>query len=150
MQQQLEQLIRSTVASLGFDLWGCEFRSGGQGALLCVYVDGEHGVTADNCTAIARQLRAVLAVESSLGDQTALEVSSPGIERRLYALSHYQRYVGHQIKFSLVRAKDHQRNFEGEIKQVNQDDDTVELLVAQETWLMALHDIEKARLVVEF
>ena len=152
MQVELEQLVRSTVDSLGFELWGCEFRTrGGGDSLLCLYIDSPNGITSENCTMIARQVRAVLAVESSLGDKVSLEVSSPGIQRRLYCLDHYQRYVGHRIKLCLMRAKNNQRKFEAEIKQVDIKTETIMLQVADdEPWQLVLRDIEKANLLIEY
>ena len=151
MQPAIDQLIDDTVSAMGFELWGCAFRHApGQGVLLCVYVDGASGVTSDNCSEIARQLRAVLAVESTLADPVSLEVSSPGIERQLYKLSHYERYVGHRVKFRLVKAKNNQRRYEGEIQRVDKQGKTVVICVNEEPWTLVLEEIDKAHLVVEF
>jgi len=150
VQQQLQTLIQGTVESLGYELWGYEFRSQPGGPLLCVFVEKDTGVLVDDCSRINRQLRAVLEVETSMGDQLTLEISSPGIERSLYRLSHYQRYLGEKIKLRLARARDNCRNFNGVIEDIDEESQAIVLSTEQETLKIALSEIEKARLLVEF
>ena len=150
MQQQLQKLIQSTVESLGYELWGYEFRSQTGGPLLCVFVEKDTGVLVDDCSRINRQLRAVLEVETSLGDQLTLEISSPGIERSLYRLSHYQRYVGEKVKVRLSKAHNQCRNFIGIIEKADESSQTVVVATEIERLSLTLSEIEKARLIVEF
>ena len=149
VQDKLQGILKSTVASIGYELWGYEFRSQSGGPLLCVFVEKDTGVLVDDCSRINRQLRAVLEVETNLGDQLTLEVSSPGIERTLYCLSHYQRYLGHRVKVRLARARDNCRNFIGVIEDIDEEEKVV-IATEQETLHIALPEIEKARLLVEF
>ena len=135
---------------MGYELWGCEFRSQAGGPLLCVFIERDSGVVIEDCSRINRQLRAVLAVESSNSDQLTLEVSSPGIERSLYCLSHYQRYLGEKVKVRLSKAHNQCRNFIGIIEKADESTQTVVVATEIERLSLMLSEIEKARLIVEF
>ena len=47
--QEIEALLRPTIEALGFELWGLEYLSRGRHSTLRLYIDGEHGVTVDDC-----------------------------------------------------------------------------------------------------
>jgi ribosome maturation factor RimP len=81
------------------------------------------GVTLDDCTKVSRDLSTVLDVhEELLPTKYALEVSSPGLDRPLTKLSHYQRFVGREVKLELDSPLDGRRRFNGEILSVEGED----------------------------
>ncbi|VEI45704.1 ribosome maturation protein RimP [Actinobacillus equuli] len=59
-----------------------------------LYIDKEGGVTIDDCSDVSRQVSAILDVEDPIADKYNLEVSSPGLDRPLFTLAHYQRLSG--------------------------------------------------------
>ena len=81
-----------------------------------VYVDSENGVNIDDCSKISSQIGAVFDVEDPLSGAYLLEVSSPGLDRPLFKLDHYKRFVGRSLKLRLRAAYAGQRNFKGQNK----------------------------------
>lgn len=146
---ELDSLLDSTITSLGFDYVGAEFFSQPSGALIRVYVekmDGHIGI--DECADISRQLKSILTVEQIAGGDFTLEVSSPGLERRLFRPGHYVRFVGHNAKILLHHLHNGQRNFVGVIEAADENQLTLNIAGQSLTFLMS--DISKGRLIVEF
>jgi len=146
MVEQLQRIITPAVEAMGFELYGCEFHTHANRNVLIVFVDGPKGVTLDDCTRISRQIGAVLDVEDPIGSRYELEVSSPGIDRPLFSVLHFQRVVGQKIKIRLRRPQNNQRNFVGILKAMV--DNQVTLLLEDGKELGALFaEIEKAKLI---
>ena len=142
---QVQALIAPTVETAGLELYGCEFHPSTQGARLVVYIDHVNGVTLDDCAKISRQLGALLDVEDPISGRYELEVSSPGLDRPLLSLPHYERVLGERIKIRLSRARNNQRNFVGVLKAVAGEE--IRLLLTDNSELVvSFGDIEKANL----
>ena len=118
---KLTQIITPAVASLGYELWGCEYVVQANKAMLRVYLDSDDGITVDDCGRASRQINAALDVEDPISGAYDLEVSSPGLERPLFSLEQYQRYVGHKVKVKLHVPLDDRRHFSGVIVSVSDD-----------------------------
>ena len=103
------------MRSAGLELWGLEYLPRRQVPLLRVFLDVEGGVTIDDCEQISRQLSGVLEVEDILPGNCQLEVSSPGIDRPLYELAQYQRFVGAVLRMRLHAPIAGRRNFKGRL-----------------------------------
>ncbi len=113
-----------------------------------VFIDSPQGVTVEDCTAVSRQISAILDVENPIHGQYDLEVSSPGLDRPLVTPAHYQRFLGKRARIKLRQPLDGRRNFAGELLAI--EDDTVTIMVDGETFALVLSNIEKANLVPEF
>ncbi len=134
---------------MGYELVGVEHRpQGGGSELLRVYIDKPAGIGLEDCTAVSHQLSGVLDVEDPIAGEYALEVSSPGLDRPLFDLAHFEHFAGSQAKVKLNRALDGRRNFRGQLVGVEGDD--VLMLVDGETYRLPFGQIDSARLVPEF
>ena len=146
-KNHLQEIIGPAVSLLGFEFVGCEVIQG-KGRLLRVYIDGPNGVSITDCANASRQISAVLDVEDPFQGQYELEVSSPGLDRPLYTLEHYQRFIGQQLRIRVHTAQNGRRNFQGILEAVNADVVTVK--GEGEIWQLPLNDIEKANLIPQF
>ena len=89
--------------------------------MLRLYIDKESGITLDDCERVSHQVSGVLDVEDPIGGQYDLEVSSPGIDRPLFELEHYARFVGEDVKVRLDVPVDGSRSLVGKIATVEDD-----------------------------
>ena len=114
--EQIQALLAPTVASLGLELLGVEFVPSGHSALLRLYIDapGRH-VGIEDCEAASREVSALLDVEDPIESEYTLEVSSPGIDRPLFTVEQFARYIGEQAKLTLRLPQDGRRRFSGRI-----------------------------------
>lgn len=149
MGQQLQDILASAVEALGYELVGCELHGQQGRSLLRVYVEGPEGasVTLDDCAKISRQISAVLDVADPIRGRYLLEVSSPGLERPLFTADHYRRFIGHRVKLRLRVPREGQRNFNGIIEAVK--DDQITFQLDEATLELHLSEIDKAKLVLK-
>lgn len=147
IEQQLTDIIQEPVNALGFELVGIEYIRG-RYAILRVYIDSENGISVDDCADVSRQISAVLDVEDPIKDAYNLEVSSPGMERPLFTLEHYQRFVGEEITVSLRIPVANRRRWQGKIKSI--DNEMIILTVDDNDETFAFSNIQKANIVPNF
>jgi ribosome maturation factor RimP len=147
---QLEELIRPVVEGLGFEFWGMEYLAKGKDSVLRIFIDtdAEKGIDVEDCAQVSRQVSAILDVEDPISGEYNLEVSSPGMDRPLYELSQYQRFIGSVVALRLRVPFDGRRKFKGQLTGVEGDE--VVLLVDNEEYLLPIELIEKANIVPQF
>ena len=143
-------LINPVIEDMGYELLGVEYVASGKHSILRLYIDSENGIGVDDCEAVSRQVSAIMDVEDPITGQYSLEVSSPGIERPLFTLAHYQRFLGHDISLRLFRPIEGKRNFTGSIGSVGETNNTIELVTELGPVTVDIGLIEKANLIAHF
>jgi ribosome maturation factor RimP len=151
--RDLTQLFEPVVESMGYELVGVEFQGAVSHGTLRVYIDRDSGVSLDDCAAISHQLSGILDVEEPILDVEEpikqaydLEVSSPGIDRPLFKLADFERFIGRQAKIKLAVGQLGRKNFKGELQGVA-DSKWVKIEVDGEQFDLPYADIAKANLV---
>tara|TARA_R110002110_G_scaffold362241_1_gene571989 strand:- start:49736 stop:50191 length:456 start_codon:yes stop_codon:yes gene_type:complete len=142
-EQQIQQLLESTVEALGFELWGLEYLSQGRHSLLRLYIESENGISVDDCAAVSQQVGSVLDVEDPIAGDYTLEVSSPGMDRLLFRLDQFPAYVGEIVELRLRVAFEGRRKFKGLLKGIEGEDVVIE--VDDHEYLLPHSAIDKAR-----
>jgi ribosome maturation factor RimP len=145
---RLQELVEPVAIALGYELVGIEYMSQGKHSVLRIYIDKDDGITADDCGAVSHQVSGVLDVEDPIKGAYHLEVSSPGLDRPLFALEHFERFMGNRAKVLLHAPLDGRRKFTGELGGIK--DTSIILHVDDEEILIPYDSIEKANLVPEF
>ena len=143
-------IISPIVIDMGYELLGIEYVASGKHSVLRLYIDSEEGVGVNDCETVSRQVSAIMDVEEPITGQYNLEVSSPGIERPLFVISHYQRFLGHDVCLRTYRPIDGRRNFTGSIGSVGESSNTIELVTELGSVTLEIDLIEKANLVAHF
>ena len=103
LSRRMEDFLGPTAASFGYEIVALAWKSG-KSQLLQVFLDGPDGVTIDACAKMSRMFSQVLDAAETSGEQPelaralaraySLEVSSPGLERPLQKLQHFQSFIG--------------------------------------------------------
>jgi len=146
--QNIQALIEPIVVALGYEFVGIEYLIQGKHSLLRVYIDSDKGITLDDCTQVSHQVSGLLDVEDVIKGQFNLEVSSPGSDRPLFTLAHFQKYIGNEIKIRLSMSVENRRKFIGRLCAVNEKD--VVFNVDDTEIRINFDNIEKANLVPDF
>jgi ribosome maturation factor RimP len=143
------EMLESAINSLGYELVGVEYRSGGHGGgLLRVYIDSEQGISVDDCQTVSYQVSGILDVNDPIPGHYTLEVSSPGMDRLLFRPDDYRRFAGSLVKLRLAWPVDGRRKFKGRLQGL--DDGNVLLELDGEQVNLPLDQVEQARLVPEY
>ena len=142
-EETMTALLSPTVEALGYSVWGLEYLAQGRHTLLRLYIDGEQGVTVDDCAAVSHHVSGVLDVEDPITGEYTLEVSSPGVDRLLFQLEQYAGYIGEWIEIRLRRPYDGRRKFKGTLKGLEGDDVVVQ--IDDHEFLLPHGDIDRAQ-----
>jgi ribosome maturation factor RimP len=94
-------------------LYDVEYVKEGKAKTLRVYIDRDGGVFIDDCEAVSRKLSVLLDEENLISDAYNLEVSSPGVERKLSKDWHFQKVMGKKIELSLYAPIDGKKSYSG-------------------------------------
>lgn len=91
------------MESEGLELVHVDYQRKGRAAVLRVDIDKEGGVTLDDCQLVSQQLSTWLDVEDPISGEYQLEVSSPGLDRKFYRDSDYQKFIGRLVRVKTSR-----------------------------------------------
>ncbi len=144
---KLAALLEPTVERLGYELVDLEVRLGGKGGVVRVFIDKPEGIALDDCEAVSLAVSALLDVEDPIPGNYTLEVSSPGLDRKLTKIEHFQRFIGETVKVQMRFPLAGRRRFRGTLEAV--DDENIAVVVDGEKHSLALNAIDTARLVPE-
>ena len=142
---ELAELLGPTVERLGYELADLEVRLGGKSGLVRLFIDRPEGIGLDDCEKVSRAVSALLDVEDPLPGNYNLEVSSPGLDRKLRKVEHFQRFIGQTVKVKLRFPQEGRRRFRGEL--LSADEEKIVVEVDGKSYSLALAAIETARLV---
>ena len=148
LEQTLQDLLQAPVEDLGCELWGIECQRAGRFLTVRLYIDKEGGVTVEDCADVSRQVSAILDVEDPITDKYNLEVSSPGLDRPLFTLAQYARFVGEEIALHLRIPVSDRRKWQGQLAKT--DNDMITLIVDNNEQVFVFGNIQKANLIAKF
>lgn len=147
-EQKLTELLRPAVEETGKSLLGVEFISAGNNSILRLFIDHENGINVDDCAEVSRQVGAVLDVEDPISSEYNLEVSSPGVDRPLFELAHFQEVIGETVNLKLSMPLNGRRKFKGPL--VGIENDTLIVEVDGIDYELVISNVDKANLVAKF
>ena len=151
LPEHVEQQIQRIVESEGLELVHIDYRKHGRGFLLRIDIDKEGGVNIDDCSLVSQQVSTWLDVEDPIPAEFELQVSSPGLDRKFYRTSDYQKFVGRLVRVKTARAIRGLHVIVGRLKEF--DGTTVvvtdPVMKKDPDYAIPLSDIKETRLEVE-
>ncbi len=116
---RITQLSEQAVTGTPIEIVEVQLRGAGKARLLRVYIDKPGGVTHEDCALLSERLGKLLDEEDAIpGDSYTLEVSSPGLDRKLTKPRDFERVVGQKIKVAVHQPIRGQTRFEGQLKEL--------------------------------
>ena len=126
-------LAKPVVEQMGLQLWDVRFEKEGASWYLRIFIDKEGGVSIDDCVDMTHALSPVLDKEDPIPQEYMLEVSSPGLERKLTRPEHFAAFVGRPVRARLIRPLENgQRELTGILLRA-EEDGQLELQLDEET-----------------
>ena len=148
LEEKLQDLLQGSVEDLGCELWGIECQRAGRFLTVRLYIDKDSGVTVDDCADVGRQVGAILDVEDPIADKYNLEVSSPGLDRPLFTLSQFERFVGEEIAVHLRIPVQDRRKWQGKLEKI--ENDMLTLIVDGQPQVLVFGNVQKANVIAKF
>ncbi len=157
---QVRAIVERVASSQGLEVVEVELRGGGKARMLRVFIDKPNGVTHEDCANVSREVGTILDVEDAMpGGPYTLEVSSPGLDRKLSRAADFERFQGSRVKLTTRDPVDGNRHFEGRLEHFESGRLTLDLAEARKKFRpkesaeqkleIDLANIEKANLVPE-
>lgn len=113
---KVRKVVQPIADKLGYDIWDIDFVKEGTLWILRIEIDKEGGVFIDDCEKMSKAINKPLDELDPIKQSYILEVSSPGIDRRLSRPEHFQKMTGQKILIRLIRPKDGVRELIGTLK----------------------------------
>lgn len=146
-RDELTALLAPTVERLGYELSDLEARLGTGSGVIRLFIDHPDGIALDDCEKVSKAVSALLDVEDPIPGHYELEVSSPGLDRKLTKIEHFQRFTGQTVKVQMRFPIDGRKRYRGTLKSVDHGNIVVD--VDGETFTLPMTTIDTARLVPE-
>ncbi|MAV83301.1 MAG: ribosome maturation factor RimP [Gammaproteobacteria bacterium] len=148
VKKDIEEFLAPLISNCGCELWGIEFDSvQGKGRLLRIYIDAITGVDISDCEKVSREIDYSFQFESIFLDFQSFEVSSPGVDRKLFYLNQYKKFVGDVVSLSLFTKVNNLRKVKGTL--LNVLDSEISVKTEEETLLLKFSNVEKGKLDLE-
>jgi ribosome maturation factor RimP len=135
------------LSSEGMELVEIEYRREARGWVLRFYIDKKGGVTLDDCTRFSQEVENILDVEDFISTPYTLEVSSPGLTRRLKTERDFVRYCDHLIKVKTFYPIENRRQFRGKLLKFSEN--RIEIETEGGIFQISLSNVAKANLELE-
>lgn len=158
---KVREIAERVAQSSGLVLWEVELKGSGAARTLRIYIDKPGGVTHEDCAAYSREVATIFDVEDAVpGAAYVLEISSPGLDRKLFKPEHFAQFTGSLVKFSTRELVNGNRHFEGRLVSFAEGQLTVNIdqVVSRKkakvqgagVIVVLFSNVEKASLVPEF
>jgi len=160
VQDRLREIAERVASTSGLEVVEVELRGGGKSRMLRVFLDKPEGVTHEDCANFSREFGTIVDVEDVVpGGSYTLEVSSPGLDRKLSRARDFERFVGSRVKLMTRQPVHENRHFEGKLESFQDGRLTLDISGARKKKRPAgdvpdkveieLGNVEKANLVPE-
>jgi ribosome maturation factor RimP len=154
---RVREIADRVAASSGLEVVEIEFLGGGKSRMLRVFLDKPAagndplaGVTHEDCANFSREFGTILDVEDVMPDSYTLEVSSPGLDRKLVKAADFARFTGSRMKLMTRQPVDNNRHFEGRLESFHDGRLTLDLSVASHKSRRKMGDAAGKKIEIEF
>ena len=127
IEEKVEQLVKDPIEKLGYSLYDVEYVKEGPEYYLRIYIDKESGIDLNDCEKVSNEINEILDKADYIKEQYYLEVSSPGIERKLRKDKHLEQNISKNAEIKLFKKDNNgKKEYTGKLKAFNQEEIIIE------------------------
>ena len=127
IEEKVEQLVKDPIEKLGYSLYDVEYVKEGPEYYLRIYIDKESGIDLNDCEKVSNEINEILVKADYIKEQYYLEVSSPGIERKLRKDKHLEQNISKNVEIKLFKKDNNgKKEYTGKLKAFNQEEIIIE------------------------
>ena len=127
IEEKVEQLVKDPIEKLGYSLYDVEYVKEGPEYYLRIYIDKESGIDLNDCEKVSNEINEILDKADYIKEQYYLEVSSPGIERKLRKDKHLEQNISKNVEIKLFKKDNNgKKEYTGKLKAFNQEEIIIE------------------------
>jgi len=155
--ERVREIANRVASSQGLEVIDIEFLGGGKARMLRVFLDKPFrgndplaGVTHEDCAGFSREFGTILDVEDVMPSSYTLEISSPGLDRKLVKAADFIRFTGSRMKLTTRQPVNNNRHFEGRLESFQDGQLTLDLSVASHKSRKKMGDAAGKKIEIEF
>ena len=155
--ERVREIAERVAASSGLEVVEVEILGGGKARMLRVFLDKASagtdplaGVTHEDCANFSREFGTILDVEDVMPGSYTLEVSSPGLDRKLIKAADFTRFTGSRMKLTTRQPVDNNRHFEGRLESFKDGKLTLDLSVSSHKSRKKMGAVAGEKIEIEF
>ncbi len=155
--ERVREIAERVASSSGLEIVEIEILGGGKARMLRVFLDKASagtdplaGVTHEDCANFSREFGTILDVEDVMPGSYTLEVSSPGLDRKLIKAADFTRFTGSRMKLTTRQPVDNNRHFEGRLESFKDGRLTLDLSVASHKSRKKMGAVAGEKIEIEF
>ena len=155
--ERVREIADRVAGSSGLEIVDVEFLGGGKARMLRVFLDKSAagtdplaGVTHEDCAKFSREFGTILDVEDVMPGAYTLEVSSPGLDRKLVKAADFARFTGSRVKLTTRQPVNNNRHFEGRLEKLEDGRLTLDLSVASHKSRKKMGEAAGQKIEIEF
>jgi ribosome maturation factor RimP len=118
IEDRIDKIAAEAAKENGVEFVHSEIAGNKRNMTVRIYIDKPAGVTVEDCARVSQSIEAVIDIEDFIPSAYVLEVSSPGLERPLFSIQDFEKFIGKKAKVKTVEAISGQANFNGRIAAV--------------------------------
>ena len=127
IEEKVEQLVKDPIEKLGYSLYDVEYVKEGPEYYLRIYIDKESGIDLNDCEKVSNEINEILDKADYIKEQYYLEVSSPGIERKLRKDKNLEQNISKNVEIKLFKKDNNgKKEYTGKLKAFNQEEIIIE------------------------
>ena len=148
LREKIQEMIQTSIEIMDYELIDIECHQGRKSLKIIVYIDHTRGIKIDDCVKITNAISPILDDDNTLNEYYNLEVSSPGLNRKLILKEHYDKFIGKVIKIKLKIKIDNRKIYKGTL--LERIDDSISIVENNQKINIQMDAIEICRLVPAF
>ena len=143
--EYIKEMIEKDIESLGCKVWGLEIFGRRANQTLRIFIDSEQGISLEDCEKVSKHVSKVLDTENDFSENYFLEVSSPGLDRKIFYNEQYKDYIKDNFKVTFLD-KENKKTVKGQLDDVY--DVGIKLEIKEEVCEIPFSSIIKANLII--
>ena len=148
LRVKIQKMIQSNIEIMDYELIDVECHRGNKSLKIIVFIDHANGIKIDDCVTVTNIISKNIDEDNDLIEHYNLEVSSPGLNRKLILNEHYDKFIGKDIRVKLKTKIDNRKIYKGTL--LERIDDRISIFENHQKITIQMDTIEVCRLVPAF
>ena len=149
LEKDIFNCLEPIINNIGYELYDVIYeKTGKNDNHLSVFIDKDDGIQIEDCEKVNNEINDILDDEDFIKDQYFLEVSSPGLERRIRLDKHFEKYLNSLVRINLYKPIDKEKEIVGEL--VSFDEDKIKIIFNENELVIERKDISKITTYYDF
>ena len=148
LENNIESLLKNIINDLGYEIYDVQYSKEGKNNYLRIFIDKDGIIDINDCEKVNNAINDILDEADLIKEAYFLEVSSPGLERNLRSVKHFEKQIEKEILVKVFKPVDGKKEFIGILKSV--DENNIVIQIDEMTYSIDFKNISMAKTIFDF